>query len=78
MDWLKARLVDDWHRGWRWLSVQLNAFALLWMGLYALAPVLPPELVAVLPSPYRGPVMASYAVLGIFFRFIAQRKTNAS
>lgn len=70
---LSDLLVDDWRCLARWWSVRLHALALLWVALYELAPVLPPEVTAMVPSPLRPQVIGAYSVLGILARLVAQR-----
>ena len=70
---LKSRLVEDWRQAYRWFSVQLHAFALLYLSLYTVMPVFDPHVAALLPSPMQAPVITTYAVLGILARLIAQR-----
>lgn len=34
IEWLKSHLVDDWHQGWKWFSVQAQALALAFLGAW--------------------------------------------
>jgi len=71
---IRARLVDDVKRAWHWWSIQLHALMALWLALYEIAPALPKDVAALLPSPLQGPVIGVYAALGIVLRLIAQKK----
>lgn len=70
---LKSYLVDDWHNATRWWSVRIHALAIAYLALFALMPVLSPQIAALLPSPLQTPVIGAYAVLGIVARLIAQK-----
>lgn len=71
---LRARLIDDWHRCLKLFTVRLHLAALAYLALYQLAPVFPPDIAGMLPSPFRAPVIGIYSLLGIALRLIAQKK----
>lgn len=75
MNLIEARLVDGWRDAWRWSSMRLHAFMLLWSAVYALAPALPPEIAAVIPSPFRPWALAGYALLGLAARVTQLKKS---
>jgi hypothetical protein len=72
----RAHIVDDWNRCLRLFTVQLHLVALAYLALYQLAPAFPPEIAAMLPSPFRTTVIGGYSLLGIALRLIAQKKPN--
>jgi hypothetical protein len=74
MNKLVSILVEDWRNARRWWSIRIHAFALTYLALFALMPVLSPQIAALLPSPLQTPVIGAYAVLGIVARLIAQKK----
>jgi hypothetical protein len=76
MKWLTDRLVDDWRRAWRWWSVQLHAFATGLLYVVQFAPVIPPELQAVIPQPWGGIATAAWAALGLLARILKQREAR--
>jgi hypothetical protein len=71
---IRAHLIGDWHRCLTLFTVQLHLAALGYLTLYQLAPIFPPEVANMLPSPFRAPVVGIYSVLGIALRLISQRK----
>lgn len=77
---MKPRIVDDWRQGWRWLSVQLMAAALVLPDLLAYAldtwNLLPPDLKAALPPTWAQWLGKVLLVGGIAGRFIAQRRPD--
>ena len=77
---MKLRIVDDWRDGWRWLSVNFAAAALVLPDLIAYAleawNLLPPDLKAALP-PTWAQWLAKFLLVGaIFGRFIKQRRSQ--
>lgn len=76
MDWLRARLIDDWHRAWRFASVRLQLAAIAFLALYELVPAIPQEISTLIPQAWRGPLLGLYAVLGIAARLV-RKKSNA-
>lgn len=73
MNWLTTRLVPDWRSSWRWWSVQLHAAATLCLTVLQVAPVLPPQVQALIPQPWGMIITAAWAVLGVAVRVVAQR-----
>lgn len=78
MEWLKSRLVDDWHRAWRWGSVRFTAL----LGLLIWALLQFPDLAAAalnaLPAEMRGalPTSVSLGLVGItvFARLLKKKQ----
>ena len=63
------RLVENWRKGWMWLSNWM--FALIaYVAVYGI----PPEVMALLPMESQSKVIAVLSVLGVIFRFINQSK----
>lgn len=50
---IRARLVDDWHRAWRWSSVRLSALGVLGFGTFASFPSLAVQCWNALPASVR-------------------------
>lgn len=79
--WLRARLIADWRRGWRFWSVRLEALALAsgaWLlGAPDLATqlwlALPPETRAVLPHGIGRWLPFALGLLALAARFIKQK-----
>jgi hypothetical protein len=65
-DRIKAHLVDDWHRAYRFLSVQLAVLLVLLEGAYAYLP----DITSYLPEHTRGFVAGAI----ILARIIQQTK----
>jgi hypothetical protein len=68
INWLKSHLVDDAHKAWKWLSVQMMtaiaAIGLAW-------PLMPEDLKAYLPADLL-PYISALAFLAIVLRLIKQ------
>lgn len=67
------RLVDDWRDCLRWWSVRWMAFTGLVLEFVQLAPVIPPEIMQVIPQPWGHIVPAVWTALGIFARLYKQK-----
>ena len=66
------RLVENWRKGWMWLSNWM--FALIaYVAVYGI----PPEVMALLPVESQTKVIAVLSVLGVIFRFINQFKPKS-
>lgn len=69
---LRARLIDDLRSCWRLATVRLHLAVLGFAALYELAPALPPEIQAMLPTHLRPGVLGLYALLGLAARLVKQ------
>lgn len=63
----KLQLVKDWQTGWKWFSTW--AFAVI---VFLATVPLPPEVVALLPTPIQDKLVALVAVCGLILRFVKQ------
>lgn len=62
-------LVQNWRKGWMWLSNWVFA-AIGYIAVFGI----PPEVMALLPVESQTKVIAVLSVLGVIFRFINQSK----
>ncbi|WP_372404987.1 hypothetical protein ACDW34_08790 [Acinetobacter piscicola] len=62
-------LVENWRKGWLWLSNWVFA-AIGYIAVFGI----PPEVMALLPVESQTKVIAILSVLGVIFRFINQSK----
>lgn len=74
MEWLKARLVDDWRNAWRWWSVRWNALGTVLLPLLTAVPAMPAEVQAMLPLKARALAAGLYMLVGIAFRVTQQKR----
>jgi hypothetical protein len=78
MNWLRKRLIDDWHRALGLASVQIHLGAIAFLAIYEMVPAVPAEVQALIPSRYRVLIVGGYAVLGIAARLVRQGGSNAA
>ncbi|WP_197031651.1 hypothetical protein [Bordetella petrii] len=71
---MKLKPVDDWRRGWRWISVHCMAVAVAVQGTWA---AMPDDLKAGIPPGWVTGVSIAVLVLGAVGRFIKQGSSNA-
>lgn len=64
------KLVDDWKKAWKWLSVQLPALNLAFLGTWAL---LPEKFQEALPMPWVIGIAVALIVCGIAGRLVKQK-----
>lgn len=64
---LGMRLVDDWHKAWRWLSVQALALGAALQGAWLAVPA---DLKASVPSKYVTAITMTILVVGLVGRFL--------
>lgn len=64
---MKLQLVKNWQTGWKWFSTW--AFAVI---VFLATVPLPPEVVALLPTPIQDKLVALVAVCGLILRFVKQ------
>lgn len=74
MNWLKQRLVDDWHGMLRWWSVRMTLIGGLLATLLSLMPSMPAEVQAALPIRYRLVLVAVWALAALLSRVLQQKK----
>jgi hypothetical protein len=82
--WLRARIVADWRRGWRFWSVRLQALALASGTLLAAAPealveawrAMPPYLRTMIPAEMAPWLPLLFGALAILARFIRQKQVD--
>lgn len=65
----KPRLVKDWRRSWRWLSMQSMALSTALLASWA---VLPDKLQDAIPHPWPAILAAGLLVLGMVGRLVDQ------
>lgn len=64
------KLVDDWKKAWKWLSVQLPALNLAFLGTWAL---LPEKFQEALPMPWVIGIAVALIVCGMVGRLVKQK-----
>lgn len=64
------KLVDDWKTAWKWLSVQLPALNLAFLGAWA---ALPAKFQDAIPLPWVIGIAVALIVLGMFGRLVKQK-----
>lgn len=67
------KLIDNWRKAWRMLSVQINALAIVWI---ALPDAKQSEVLSMLPGLTANDVAGLLVALGIVGRLIAQPKVQ--
>lgn len=72
---LRARLIDDWTRAWKFASVQIHLLLLLGVALYEAVPAIPNELAVLIPERLRPVALGLYAAIGILAR-VVRKKAN--
>lgn len=65
------RLVENWRKAWRWLSVQFPALNLAFLGTWS---VLPAKFQDALPMPWVIGIAVVLIVLGVVGRMIDQSR----
>jgi len=71
---MKLKLVDDWRRGRRWISVNCMAAVAAIQGTWML---MPDDLKAGIPAGWMSGVSMAVLVLGTIGRFIKQESSDA-
>jgi len=71
---MKLKLVEDWRRGWRWISVNCIAVVVAVQGAWM---AMPDDLKAGIPSAWVSGVSVAMLVLGAVGRFIKQESGDA-
>ncbi|WP_041863548.1 DUF7940 domain-containing protein [Bordetella petrii] len=71
---MKLKLVEDWRRGWRWISVNCIAVVVAVQGAWM---AMPDDLKAGIPSSWVSGVSVATLVLGALGRFIKQGGADA-
>lgn len=67
----KIRLVRDWQKSWKWLSMQSMAISVAFLGTWEL---LPEELKSSIPSELSTKIAIGILVFGMMGRLINQDK----
>lgn len=77
MQWLRARLADDWRQLLGFASVRLHLLAVAIAAVYAAMPALDPAIAAILPAPLQAQAIGLYALLGFVVRVIRFKSSAA-
>ncbi len=64
-----VKLVPNWTKAWKWFSMQFLALAATWE-------MLPPDVQAIVPEPYRGYVTLALLIGAGFGRMVRQPAAN--
>lgn len=67
------KLIDNWRKAWRFLSMQLLALALVLQTAWE---TLPADALAVIPADWRGYITLGLIVLAMVGRLIQQGKAE--
>lgn len=68
MNWLTARLVDDWHKALTWSSIRLHLAVIGLNMLFAAMPELDPSIAGALPKAFQSPAIGIYAAIALVLR----------
>ncbi len=68
----RIELVDNWHRSWRWFSVQMHAAATTLLLALQFAPFAPAEIQMIIPQPWGVIVTILWLVAGVYARIVKQ------
>lgn len=69
------KLIDEWHKAWRWFSVQAMGLAIALQGAWA---AVPDSLQVAVPHGIVTGITMTLLVLGIAGRMVDQTKPEAS
>ena len=66
----KPRVVSDWRRAWKWLSIQIPALNIAFLSTWAL---LPPKFQDAISAPWAIGIAVGLIAAGMFGRLIDQK-----